>query len=120
MNSEIKRLEDEIVEKTQTLEQLDKKRAEFMQILNTQGRTLKEYTEIQKNYNDSQSELNDIKAKLDNLKNIKNKDNQIKIDKQKLYQNALIDMKERAVQKIMQLSHLENFQVFFMMNLELF
>ena len=69
-----------------------------MQILNTQG-PLKEYTEIQKNYNDSQSELDDIKAKLYNLKNIENKDNQIKIDKQKLYQNALIDMKERTVQK---------------------
>ena len=97
LNSEIKRLEDEIIQRTQTIEQLDKKRAGFMQILNTHG-ALNEYTKIQKNYNDSQFELNDIKAKLDNLKNIENKDNQIKIDKQRLYQNAQIDMTERTEQ----------------------
>ena len=98
LNSEIKRLENEITSITQTTKQLDKKRAEQMQILNTQG-ALKEHTKIQKNYIDSQSELNDIKAKLDNLKNIENKDSQIKINKQKLYQNAQIDMKERNEQK---------------------
>jgi len=98
LNSEIKRLESEIVDKTNRVEQLDKKRASLMQILSSEG-ALKEYTEIQRNYSDSQSELNEIKAKLDNLKNIENQDNQIKIDKQKLYQNALIDMKERTEQK---------------------
>jgi len=98
LNSEIRRLENDILDRTEIMEQSDKKRSELMQILNTEG-ALKEYTEIQKNYNNSQSELNEIKAKLDNLKNIENKDNQIKIDKQKLYQNALIDMKERTEQK---------------------
>ena len=98
LNSEIIRLENEIIDRTQIIEQLDKKRADLMQILNTQG-ALKEYTEVQRNYSNSQSELNDIKAKLDNLKNIEDKDNQIKIDKQKLHQNALIDMKERTEQK---------------------
>ena len=98
LNSEIQRLENEIFDRTQVIEQLDEKRAELMQILDTQG-ALKEYTKIQKNYNDSQSELNEIKAKLDNLKNIEDKDSQIKIDKQKLYQNALIDMKERNEQQ---------------------
>ncbi len=98
LKAEIQRLEDEITQRAQTIKQLDKKRADLMQILNTQG-ALKEYMEIQKNYNDSQSELNDIKAKLENLKNIDAKDNQIKIDKQKLYQNAQIDLKERTEQQ---------------------
>lgn len=98
LSTEINRLKDEISQRTQVIEHLDKKRAGLMQILNTQG-ALKEYTKIQKNYNDSQVELNDVKAKLENLKNIEKKDNQIKINKQKLYQNALIDMKERAEQQ---------------------
>ena len=65
MNSEIERLEKDILDRTKVMEQLDKKRSELMQILNTQG-ALKEYTEIQRNYNNSQLELNEIKAKLDN------------------------------------------------------
>jgi uncharacterized protein YydD (DUF2326 family) len=98
LNSEIEKLEKEIENRTEEIQRLDNKRAELMMILSTQG-ALKEYTHIQKNYNDSLSELNDIRAKLDNIKNIENKNNQLKIDKQKLYQRALIDMKERTEQR---------------------
>lgn len=95
---EIENLEKEIKNRTQKIEEHDNKRAELMGILSTQG-ALKEFTQIQKNYSSSLSELNEIRAKLDNLKNIENKDNEIKIESQKLYQNALIDDKEREEQR---------------------
>ncbi|WOV93628.1 MAG: AAA family ATPase [Candidatus Nitrosoabyssus spongiisocia] len=63
LNSEITQLKSEIISRTQIIEQLDKKRLNLMQILNTQG-ALKEYTEVQKNHSNSQSELNDIKAEI--------------------------------------------------------
>jgi len=99
LKSEIERLENNVFVRTQNIEKLDQKRSNLMQILKTHG-ALKEYTQIQTNYYDSLTHLNDIVAKLDNIKNIQEKSNQLKIAKQKLYQNALIDMKERTSQKI--------------------
>lgn len=98
LKSEMENLENKIKNRTQKIEFQDKKRSELMEILNTQG-ALKEYTQIQKNYNNSLLELNEIKAKLEGLKKIEDKDNEIKIEKQNLYRNALIDDKEREEQK---------------------
>ena len=98
LDSEIEKLKDKIKNRVNNIEELDKKRAKLMQILGTQG-ALKEYTEIQNNYNESYNELNNIKFRLEQLKNIKDEDANIKIEKQKLYQNALLDIRERDEQK---------------------
>ena len=98
LNLEITRLNNKIDGRILEIEQLDIERSRLMKILSTQG-ALKEYTEIQKNYVDSKSVLNDIRSKLNNLKNIEDQSTEIKLEKQKLYKNARMDMNERTEQK---------------------
>ena len=98
LHTELDQLTQNITKRTEQIQQLDNKKADLIIILETHG-ALKEYTHIQKNYNNSLTELNEIKTKLANVKKIENESNQLKIDKQQLYKEILLDTKERESQK---------------------
>ena len=97
LDLEIARLAENIEKRRRGIKQLDARKAEMLQILNTQG-ALKEYTSIQKNFVGSQDRLNAVTAKLEQIQDIEDRSNQIKLDRQKLYHDAMIDMGERSEQ----------------------
>ena len=108
---EIEKMSQSIKENSNDIQKLDFQKSQLMMILNTEG-ALKEYTLIQKNFNESLSELAEIDAKISNIKEIENKSNQLKIDKEHLYRKIMMDTKEREIQKNKAISMFGDFSKF--------
>lgn len=94
LESEVTRLKIHVAEREERIRYLTAERARLMSVLKTHG-ALEEYTELQQLYLDTQSQLEEVESRINNLRKLEQGKSALRIEKERLQQEARSDYEER-------------------------
>lgn len=94
LQSELKRIKNNIAERQKKIMEASDKRAALMSILNTH-KALEEYTKLQKHHSELAANLEDVKTRIENLKKFEKGKSALRIEFEQLQGDARIDYEER-------------------------
>lgn len=93
---EIERLSANVAERDELIRHFTEERAELMRILQSHG-ALEEHTELQQLYVETASQLEEVKNRIENLRKLEQGKSALRIDKERLQQEARADYEERRL-----------------------